>query len=145
MKQLYLVLVVILVCFQSSTAFSYDSNFAMIPSETVENCAPADQDAKALDISDYELITETDTDIRINGSFKFLRDMTNSSVHVYIEKFIRNQWHNEIYDADRPNFCKAWQDKNEVWYVKSKKLKGCPLGAGVRINAGCSRLSLKFV
>jgi hypothetical protein len=137
MKQVYLILAVVLIHFYSSTAFSYTSKFAMIPSETVENCAPADQDAKALDISDYELISESDTDIRINGSFKFLRDMSNSSVHVYFEKFIRNQWHNEVYNADRSSFCKAWQDKNEIWFVKSQKLKGCPLGAGVRISAGC--------
>jgi hypothetical protein len=117
----------------SSTAFSYTSKFGMVMSETVDNCAPPDEDAKAIDMSDYELISVSDTDVRINGSIKYLRDFANASLHLYTEKFIRGRWHKEIYEIRRASFCESIHNPNEVWYMKAKRLKGCPLGPGVRI------------
>jgi hypothetical protein len=95
-------------------------------------CSPPENDAKAIDLSDFELIALDDTDVRMNGTWKFLRDMSNASLHIKNEKFIRNQWHNEVYDANRKSFCKSIHDPNEAWFGKSKKFSGCPLGRGVR-------------
>jgi hypothetical protein len=130
MKHLKLLFVVFIV--QLNLTHAFMTKFGVVMSETFEICSPSENDAKALDLSEFELIALDDTDVRMNGTWKFLRDMSNSSLQIKTEKFIRNHWHKEVYDANRASFCKAIHDPKEAWYSKSKKFPGCPLGPGVR-------------
>jgi hypothetical protein len=126
MKHLHLFFLVVFALVDSSTA-----RYGMIISETIDNCAPKDKDAKAFDKTNYELIAVSDTEVYSNGSLKFLRDFSNASFHVYTEKLIRNKWCVEVFDAKRPSFCAALRNPTEVWYRKVQKHKLCPLKAGV--------------
>ena len=100
--------------------------------EKIENCAPPDQDAKALDTSNFELIAVTDYESYINGSIKFLKKLDGKiPFHAYTEKFDRGQWHMSVYNARR-DFCSSWHDPKEVWYAKMERHKGCPLEVGVK-------------
>jgi hypothetical protein len=41
--------------------------------EKIENCSPEEDDAKAFDLSDLEIIAVTDMDVYVNGSLKIAR------------------------------------------------------------------------
>jgi hypothetical protein len=101
--------------------------------EKFENCATAEEDAEALDRSNIEIIAESDTEVYINGSLKFLRQVGQLlPFRMYAEKLQRDgQWLVESFNIKRPDFCDALHNPTEVWYAKSKKYK-CPLKAGVR-------------
>jgi hypothetical protein len=110
-----------------------DALYRFVVSGSFENCSPQDQDAKAFDVSNFEMIAESDTDVYMNGSVKFMRDVgSNTGVHIFYEKLIRGQWNIEVFNANRSSFCASLQNPMEGWYIKTKKLKGCPLKAGVR-------------
>lgn len=106
--------------------------FVSVFDKRIENCAKPEEDAKALDVSNFEFIAESDEDVFINGSIKILRDFKNPvPVHFYAERFDRDQWIVTYFDQKRPDFCAAFKDPKEVWYTKFQKQKGCPLKAEV--------------
>lgn len=84
------------------------AKYGLVVSETVENCAPEGSDAKALDKSNFEIISESDTEFFFNGTIKIMRNYDNASFHVYTEKFIRGKWHQEVYNAKRQSFCQSF-------------------------------------
>ena len=43
---------------------------AVVAYETIENCASPDEDAKAFDLSNFEIIAESDMDVFLNGTKK---------------------------------------------------------------------------
>lgn len=106
--------------------------FAVVAHETIENCASPDNDAKAFDLSNFEIIAESDMDVFLNGTVKFGRKF-NSPVptHIFAEKFDRGRWNIEVLNAKRPDFCKAMHGPTESWYYKLLRLK-CPLLEGVK-------------
>jgi hypothetical protein len=118
--------------FLSVTQTRLISKFIPIIDERVENCAKPGKDAKAWDLSNYELIAESDEDIFINGSMKVLREINEGlPVHIYAERFERDQWHVMYFNQKRPDFCASLKNPSEVWYNKLKNKKGCPLNIGV--------------
>jgi hypothetical protein len=121
-----------------------ERKFAVVVDENIENCAPPEKDAKAIDISKFEFIALTDLDVFINGSIKFLKPMEGlNPLHVYLEKFHRNKWFPEVFNAKRPDFCMSFKRPSEAWYAKTKRLKGCPLKAGVRnVQDSCGDLQI---
>jgi hypothetical protein len=121
-----------LLIFLQLLKFCFAGHFGLVVSETIENCAPKGQDAKALDKSNFEVISESDTEFFFNGSIKIMRNYDNASFHIYTEKFIRGKWHREVYNAKRRSFCESFHNPSEAWYIKMRRLKGCPLNAGVR-------------
>jgi hypothetical protein len=110
-----------------------ERKFAFIVSETYENCAPDGQDANGLDMSEFELIAESDTEVALNGSIKFMRKVESTiPCEVYIEKFIRGQWVKELYDKKFNDLCEAIDNPRNAFYKKFEKQKRCPLDVGVK-------------
>lgn len=108
--------------------------FGMIVDEKVENCATPENDAKAFDLKNFELIALSDFDVFINGTIEMTRKFVSPiPFRVYAEKFDRNQWNLAVFNANRPDFCKSFHDPAELWYSKFKKFKGCPLNVGVKL------------
>jgi hypothetical protein len=140
MKQLSLVLLIVSSQVDLSSALG---KYEVILSETYEDCSPKGRNANALDLSNFELIATSATNTVINGTIKILRDFKNASIHVFAEKNYRSTWHKELFEAKRPSFCESWRSPKEVWYTRTKNLRGCPLGAGVSIKVmSCGLLGL---
>jgi hypothetical protein len=120
------------------TVFNSNANFVgkyvLVLDEKVDNCAEPGKDAKAWDISDYQVLTETDTESYLNGSFKFLRHFNPPiQMRFYAERFERGQWNVMYLDQKRKDFCSALLNPSEFWYAKMHKLMdSCPIKAGVR-------------
>jgi hypothetical protein len=111
------------------------SKYGIVMDEKIENCASPEEDAKVLDLSNFEFIAETDMDVFINGSIKIMRKIEDKVDHrIYAEKFERGQWLMSAVNIKRESFCKSFRDPAEIWYSKTKRLKGCPLEIGVKID-----------
>jgi hypothetical protein len=107
--------------------------FAIQVDERIENCAPKDQDAKAFDLSEFEIVALSDLDVFINGTMKIIRRIESPvQLQIYAERFYRGQWNSEVVNMKRPDFCTALHDPKETWYMKLNRLKECPLDVGVR-------------
>lgn len=90
--------------------------FVLVLDEKVANCAEPANDAKALDLSNYQILIETDTESYFNGSFKFIRDFENPKpVRIYAERFERGKWIVMYLDQKRSDFCTCLLNPTEVW------------------------------
>jgi hypothetical protein len=99
----------------------------------LEKCVEPENDDKLFDISDLDVIFESDTDIFINGSVKFLKTIRSPlKVHAYAEQYVRSQWVISMIDKRIADGCASMHNPLEPWYNLYKNLSGCPLEAGVR-------------
>jgi hypothetical protein len=106
--------------------------FGLIVDERTENCAKPEEDAKAFNRSNFELIALSDMDVRLNGTVRMTRKFVSPiPFHVYAERFDRNQWHLAAFNARRADFCSSMHSPTEIWYAKLRRLKGCTLNVGV--------------
>jgi hypothetical protein len=111
------------------------SKYGIIMDEKVENCASPDEDGNIFDLSNFEFIAESDMDVFINGSMKILRKIEDKADYrIYAERFERGEWLTTAVNMKRESFCKSFRDPTEIWYSKTKRLKGCPLDIGVKID-----------
>lgn len=113
--------------FQPST-----SMIEIILHETIENCAEPGEEAGVFDMTNFELIAESDTDVFINGTVKFLKEIKAPWItHAFTEKFMGGRW--SLYALERkfPDFCAVMHSRTEIWYNYMKDLPGCPLKKGV--------------
>lgn len=123
----------LLIVFAIKVSSCFDRKFAMSVDERIENCADPKFDAKALDLSELELIAESDFEVFINGTAKFTREHRSSiPFQILAERFDRNQWHLSVMNTKRDDFCKSIHNLAELWGAKMMKFKGCPLKVGVR-------------
>lgn len=100
--------------------------------DTVKLCTKKGEAAEAIDISQFELIATSDTEMMINGSVKFLKGFEEPwRVIFHTEKFERGQWNALAYQRRMDDLCKNIHGPTEIWYQYAKVLKGCPLKAGV--------------
>lgn len=90
--------------------------------ETFENCASPEEDARALDFSNFEIVAETDTNVYTNGTVKVLIDFGKKlPFRVYAEKLQRDgKWMIDSLDIKRSDFCASLYDPAEFWYWKTK-------------------------
>lgn len=100
--------------------------------EKLEKCVDAKDDAGFYDMSEFEIVAESDTKVFLNGSIKFLRNVEAPwSVHIFAEKFNRGQWNVYAIDKTVPDFCSVMHRPSEPWYLYLKDFGGCPIKAGV--------------
>jgi hypothetical protein len=100
--------------------------------ETFEKCVKPEEEAGVIDMTSFELIAESDSDVFMNGSVKFLKEIKAPwIVHAYTEKFIRGQWSLYAMEKKISDFCAVIHKKSEIWYNYMKDLPGCPLEQGV--------------
>lgn len=105
---------------------------AFLPDDRIEDCTEPGERAGYYDLSEVELIMETDTDIYLNGTFKFLHEVTAPwKARVYTEQFVRDQWVPSVIEKKIPDFCQSLHSPTEPWYNHLKHVQGCPIPAGV--------------
>jgi hypothetical protein len=102
--------------------------------EGFEICVEPEDRAGVFDFSDIEIFAESDTDMFVNGTWKFLKTVKSPwKWIIFTEKFERNQWNVEAFNRVIPDFCQVIQNQNEPWHFVTKnfKHKNCPFPAGV--------------
>lgn len=100
--------------------------------EKLEKCVDAKDDAGVSDLSEFEIIAESDTKVFLNGSIKFLKNVEAPwMIHMFAEKLHRGQWNVYAIDKTVPDFCSVMHSPKEVWYPYVKDFGGCPIAAGV--------------
>lgn len=107
----------------------------IILDEDFEKCTADGEEAGLVDLSNFELIAETDTKVFANGNLTFPKGIKAPlEVHAFAEKFHRGQWDVYAYDRRIPDFCAVIHQPTETWYQFLKDVQGCPLEAGVRFK-----------
>ena len=116
-------------------SFLFSSIFGkmeIIIDERIENCTKPGDEGGAFDISNIELIAETDTEVFANGTLRFIKNLGAPwYVNAFTEKFHRGQWNLFALDKKIPDFCAVMHSSTEMWYKYFKDFKGCPLNFGV--------------
>lgn len=104
----------------------------IIIDEKIETCVVSKEAAGVMDVSQMELVAETDTKLVLNGTITFLKAVQSPwPTHSFAEKYERGKWNLFAYDKKLPDFCALIHRPNEIWYYYTKQLKGCPLQPGV--------------
>lgn len=105
----------------------------IVVDERIEKCTkPGDE--VFLDISNLELIAETDTTVFANGTIRFMKNVGAPwYTHSFSERFQRGQWNLFAFDKKISDFCAVMHRPTELWYKYFKNLKGCPLNVGVSV------------
>lgn len=105
-----------------------------IINEEFESCIDPEENAGKFDLSQLEFIAETDTNVFMNGSWNFLKEVKSPWVStVFAERYERGQWNVEKLHKRIPDFCDSIQSDQEPWYHVTKHFepKNCPFPAGV--------------
>jgi hypothetical protein len=101
---------------------------AFLPDDKIENCSEPGEAAGYYDITGVEIIIETDTDIYINGTVGFLKEVTAPwKTHVYTEQYVRSEWVPAVIEKKIPDLCKTLHSPTEPWYNHLKDQIGCPI------------------
>jgi hypothetical protein len=126
MTRLHLLL---LLTFLTSTS----AKIVLLLDENLEKCVEPEDDDKLFDMDDLDVVIETDTDIFVNGSFKFLKRIESPlKLRVFSEQYVRSKWVISMIDRRIPDACAVMHSPLEVWYKFYKEYPGCPFEAGVR-------------
>lgn len=103
--------------------------------EKIENCPEAQNEAKIYDLSNFEIVAESDTETFLNGTIVFLHAVEAPwKMHIYSEMFHRGQWSVYAVDKKFTDFCSVMHNPNEIWYPYMKDLKGCDIKVGVSLR-----------
>lgn len=114
------------------------SRIEIILHETLENCVQSGEEAGVIDMTKFELIAVSDTEVFLNGTVKFLKAIKAPwIVHAFTEKNIRGQWSLYALEKKIPDFCEVMHRKSEIWFSYMKDLPGCPLEKGVNKSVFC--------
>lgn len=112
-------------------AFS-NGKVAVFVDETIEKITKPEDDAGYFDCTNLEIIIASDTEVFLNGSYRFLKEFKGPwKLRLYAEQFHRGQWVPNAFDRTIRDFCSSVHNPTEVWYGKMKNLQGCPMNAGV--------------
>lgn len=112
---------------------SIRAKIAFLPDDKIEDCSKPGEAAGYYDISGVEVIIETDTDIYLNGSVEFLKEVTGPwKTRVYSEQYVRSKWVPAIIEKKIPDLCQSIHSPNEPWYNHLKDQPGCPIPVGVK-------------
>jgi hypothetical protein len=102
--------------------------------EKFEICVDTEELAGVLDFSEFQIIAESDTDVYLNGSLNFVKEVEAPwKAKIFTEKFDRNEWHIKALDKKISDFCESIRDEKEPWYFVTSKFEPneCPFAAGV--------------
>lgn len=102
--------------------------------EELEYCVEPKNNARMFDFSQLEIFAETDTNVFLNGTWKFLKEVKSPWIsNVFTERYERGQWNVELMNRRIPDFCESIQTKTEIWYHVTQYFepKTCPFPAGV--------------
>lgn len=112
--------------------YSILGKIAFLPDDKIENCSEPGESAGYYDITGVEIIIETDTDIYLNGTVIFLKEVTGPwKTRVYTEQYVRNEWVPAVIEKKIPDFCQNIHSPSEPWYNHLKDQIGCPIPVGV--------------
>jgi hypothetical protein len=101
--------------------------------DTIEDCTEEGDNAGYYDLSQLEIFIESDTDIYLNGTVKFLQEITSPwKTEVKSDEYVRSEWVPSVVQRKIPDFCAVLHSPIEPWYNFMKDLTGCPISAGVR-------------
>lgn len=111
------------------------SNAKVIPIiyEDFEICTEEGESAGKFDFTELEIFAESDTDVYLNGTWSFLKEVKSPwTTVIFAEKYIKSQWNVEL-QKKIPDFCEVIQSATEPWYHVTSKFepKECPFPAGV--------------
>lgn len=103
----------------------------IILDEKLEDCSDPEDAAGLFDLSDFEMIAETDTSIFLNGTIRFRKDVQAPwKVFGYGETYDRATWSKRA-ERTIPDFCQVMHTPTEQWFPYFKDQPGCPYKAGV--------------
>jgi hypothetical protein len=105
----------------------------ILPDDHFEKCPEyADVDAKIFNTENLEIVIESDYDVFLNGSIKFLLSMQSPwNAEYYGEQFVRNTWVRSPVQKKFFDICPHIHSPLEIWYNIMKGSPGCPLNKGV--------------
>lgn len=108
----------------------------ILPEEGIENCAESEEvDARYFNISEVEILVESDVDVFLNGTVTIMRDLHSPWVVEYFaEQFYRGQWNQSPIRRKFDDFCPFFHNPTDVWYKLLKDFPGCDFKAGVKKN-----------
>jgi hypothetical protein len=106
----------------------------LFPEEKIEYCNVDKKPLKSVDPNTLEVLVMNDYEVFMNGSTKNLLTLKSPwKVHLWAEEWKRGEWLMRAFDRTYPDFCKNLHSPLEPFYIKSRKLQGCPIKAGVKI------------
>jgi hypothetical protein len=107
------------------------ARIALFFDEKIEDCTGGDN-AGYYDLSQLEIIVETDTEIFLNGTAKFLHEITSPwKTNVDLEEYVRSEWVPSVVQRKFEDFCEEMHKPTEPWYNNLKDQIGCPIPGGV--------------
>lgn len=104
--------------------------------EGLEDCTEPGEDPHMFDVSTLKLIATSDSEIYLNGTWKFLKETKSVwLIDIYTEKYGKGSWYRTGVSKKVPDFCNSVQSRLESWYFATKEFthKNCPFPAGVRL------------
>lgn len=105
----------------------------LFPDDKVEFCSEEQSGHFAYD--DLHVLIESDTDIFLNGTVKFLKEVKSPwKVYAFAEQYVRDQWVVAMFNRKIPDYCAVMKNPGEFWYAMLKDKKGCPIPEGVNLN-----------
>lgn len=88
--------------------------------------------ANIVDYSKIDLIPFNDTDVFINGSLTFVRDVNAPfKINVYTEQYIQGQWLLQAFNRTFDDFCFSMKNPGEPFYTEMLSRPRCPYKKGV--------------
>jgi hypothetical protein len=123
----FLVFSLTLLVFSGKTS----ARIALFFDEKIEDCTGGNN-AGYYDLSQLEIIVETDTEVFLNGTVKFLHEITSPwKTNVDLEEYVRSEWVPSVVQRRFADFCADLHNPAEPWYNNLKDQMGCPIPAGV--------------
>lgn len=104
----------------------------MAHDEKFENCAKPEEEANVYSVRDLEIVFESDTEIFMNGTVRFLKDIESPWMERhFLEQFDRGQWHVGIMNTPLKDWCPRISNPLEPWHKQIQHVQPCPISAGV--------------
>jgi hypothetical protein len=112
------------------------SKILVFPEEKIEKCPEFIHEGEGLfNFDELEIITESDTEIFINGSMTFMKDFKAPwKSEFYAEQLVRNSWIQTAIRRKYDDFCTVIHSPVEVWYTKFRDVQGCNYKKGVKTS-----------
>lgn len=108
------------------------ASIKVLVDDVIENCSTTETEAGFYSLDNLEIVIESDTDIFINGTIDFFKNVqTPWKARFYSEKYDRDQWLPAMLDTKVADFCTRIHNPKDFWYNQLKHVKGCPIKAGV--------------
>jgi hypothetical protein len=105
----------------------------LLPDDKIEICS--EEKSGHFSYDDLHIEIESDTDIFLNGSVKFLKEVKSPwNLKAYAEQSVRDKWIVAMFNRKIPDYCAAMKQHGEFWYDMLKDKQGCPILEGVNYD-----------